>query len=332
MSDYSTPPEVSLLTVWRFVRRHWPIIVATSILSGSVLAAYRTTRPLEYTAVASFIPAVKRNVSPVSGLAAQFGLGGLVSEGMQSPQFFADLVRAPTLVHDVVLSRYRFTDNRTGQTRSGSLVDVYRAKGANEQQRVDDAARMLLKHVVTQVSPKTGLVTLQVTAASPPLAVQIAGSIINGVNAINLRLRQSQAAANREFAEEHVAELTAELRASEDRLQTFMQQNRDYRMSPRLQLEQERLSRDVAMRQEVYTNMASSYEQDRIESANDSPAIAVVDPPLEPARADPRGILSGAVAGLLLGAVVGVVLGGALEVVQHLRAMNDGAAGTAALG
>ena len=308
---------VTLATLIGFVMRHRKLILACSVGLAVLFGGLRLLQPPAYTAFASFIPQSKRNASPVSGLAAQFGIAALSQEGSQSPQFFADLVTSPSVLRDVALASYSY--DRNGSKVTQTLVQIYRSRGRSAEERTEAATNELEKHISTTVSVKTGLIALKVTERNPDLAVQIASVIIDRVNAINLRLRQSQANADRQFAELQVAGLAGELRAAEDRLQQFMQENRDIR-NPRLSLEQERLSRDVALKQSVYSGMQSSYEQDRIESLRDNPVIAVVDAPIRPATPDSRGILKALLGGLLLGLLAGIGVSFAIDVYRDYAA------------
>lgn len=295
---------MTLTTLIAFVAHHRRLISVCSLAGGVLLAGSRLIQPPVYTAFVSFIPQSKRNASPVSGLAAQFGLSSLSQEGSQSPQFFADLVTSPTVLRDVATARYTF--NANGHRVTQSLVQAYGKGNGSSGEQVEAAAKELSEHLSTSVSVKTGLITLKVAQSNPDLAAQIASTLIDRINAVNLRLRQEQASADRQFAELQVAGLAAELRAAEDRLQQFMQENRDIR-TPRLTLEQDRLSRDVSMKQAVYSAMQSSYEQDRIESLRDNPVIAVVDYPTRPPTPDSRGLFQGLVGGLFLGFLIGVI-------------------------
>jgi len=89
--------------------------------------------------------------------------------------------------------------------------------------------------------------------------------------------RQSQAAAERGFTEERMAEAQEELRAAENELQRFLQNNRQFQNSPELVFQHDRLQRRVAMRQQVYTSLVQSYEQARIDEVPNTPVITVVE-------------------------------------------------------
>jgi uncharacterized protein involved in exopolysaccharide biosynthesis len=313
--SFDSSTKRSMLSV---MLEHRRLIIALSVFGGLAGLTWQLLQPRHFTSYASFIGQSKRGASPLAGFAAQFGLAGIGSDGAQSPQFFDDLVTAPGVLRDVASSTYDFIDN--GKRRSASLVDIYALDPSDKPQdlRLQHATQHLAKQISTSLSPKTGLISLEVRSPNPDLSVQIAKTIIEKVDAVNLRLRQTQAVADRQFAEMRVSELGSELHAAENRLSEFMATNKDFRSSARLELEQQRLSREVEMRQSVYGSMAASYEQDRIESVRDNPVITVVDFPIRPAKADSRGLAKGLVIGLFLGAMF-ATLGAYLKDMWVLR-------------
>ena len=312
---FEVPTDRSMLAV---VMDHHRLIIGGALIAGLAGLGWQLFQPRHFTSYASFIGQSKRGGSPLAGFAAQFGLAGIGSDGAQSPQFFDDLVTTPGVLRDVASSTYNYVDD--GHPRSGTLVDIYALDPRDKPQdlKLQHATEHLAKQISTSLSPKTGLISLEVRSPNPDLSVQVAKNIIDKVDAVNLRLRQTQAVADRQFAEMRVSELGSELHAAENRLSEFMATNKDFRSSARLELEQQRLSREVEMRQSVYGSMAASYEQDRIESVRDNPVITIVDFPIRPAKADSRGLGKGLLIGLFLGGML-ATLGAYLKDMWALR-------------
>jgi uncharacterized protein involved in exopolysaccharide biosynthesis len=147
--------------------------------------------------------------------------------------------------------------------------------------------------------------------------------ILDRLNWFNLVTRQSQAGAERRFMEGRLDEARAELRTAEDRLQNFLQRNRDFRNSPELTFQQDRLARDVQMRQQVYTSLAQAYEQARIEEVRDTPVITVVEQPDLPIRPDRRGAARSALVALIAGGMLGTLIAFVMTVMERERALNE---------
>jgi LPS O-antigen subunit length determinant protein (WzzB/FepE family) len=136
----------------------------------------------------------------------------------------------------------------------------------------------------------------------------MATALLNGINDFNGRTRQGQASAERQFDEGRLAMAGDDLRIAEDRLARFLQTNRDIRSSPELMLQQERIQRDLGLRQQVFTSLTQAYEDAGMREARDIPVITVVEPPSVPALPEPRKRLVSLLLGLLLGGFVGVFL------------------------
>jgi len=163
---------------------------------------------------------------------------------------------------------------------------------------------------------KSGLVTVSVRAESAELSQQIASRVLQLLNRFNLDRRRSQAAEERRFVEGRVGEVKSELRLAEDRLQYFLQANRDYGNSPSLRFQQERLAADVALQRQLFTTLTQSYEQAKIEEVRDTPVITVVELPEVPARPDSRGLLLRALGGFVAGMLLGMAIA-ALSALTH---------------
>ena len=99
------------------------------------------------------------------------------------------------------------------------------------------------------------------------------------VNDYNLRRRQSQARQEREFLEGRLTEVRRELSQAEDSLARFSRRNRRLADSPELQVEQERLQRQVTLRQQVYLTLAQNFEAAKLEEVRSTPLISVIDQP-----------------------------------------------------
>jgi uncharacterized protein involved in exopolysaccharide biosynthesis len=259
-----------------------------------------------YTAVATFTPQSRRLPSTLSGLASQFGLSLPGAETNQSPAFYADLLGSREVLEGVVDSQYTIPVD--GKEESGTLVDLFKSDGRTPALKREAAIRRLRQATEVATSIKTGVVQLKVRMRYPELARLVAERFLELVNSFNLRSRQSQASAERQFTEQRVAEVRLELKAAEDREQEFLQRNRDFRNSPELTFTHDRLAREVAMRQQIYTGLMQAYEQAKIEEVRDTPVITVIERPETPARPDPRGTVRKTFLALLLGGMIGVFL------------------------
>ena len=282
------------------------MIASFALLGLILLPGLGLLSPRTFTSGSVFMPQTRSAASSLSGLAATLGFTLPSTESGQTPAFYADLIESRSILGAVVDSQFEYR-TAEGPAR-GTLVEIYRSKGDTPALRRDAAIRRLRDEVEASTVQKTGVVELDVTAEHPVLAQQINQRLIDLVNEFNLRTRQSQAAKEREFTERRLGEVRQELRTTEDRLQNFLQRNRDYTNSPELTFQVERLQREVSMRQEVFTTLAQAYEQAKIEEVRDTPVITVVQTPELPVRPDSRWLVVKALLGLLLGLLLGAAL------------------------
>ena len=305
------------------LRNRWRI-VRWALGGALVTLALVWTRPALFTASASFIPqGADPGRSGLASLAGQFGVavpsGG---QGSLTPDFYVRLIKSRELLGNVARDTIFVTES--GNKRI-AVEDLLKIDPGPPALREDAAVEELSKQVIAGTSKATGVVEFRVATEWPSVSLAIASRLLAGVNEFNQRTRRDQAASERKFVESRLAVAGGELRAAEDRLQSFMQGNRQYG-SPDLQLTRDRLQRDVGLRQQVYTTLMQSYEEVRMREVRDTPVITVIDQPSVPAKPAPRGRGSRALLGLLLGMMLGALLVFVGEVMTKRRAVGDAAA------
>jgi uncharacterized protein involved in exopolysaccharide biosynthesis len=304
--DTESAEEVSFLGLANVVLRYRGLVALTALITALIVVSVVLILPRTYTSQSTFMPQAKKNPTGLSGLAAQFGFTLPLTDPGQSPAFYADLATSRTILGQVVETTYRF--DRDGKQVEGSLIAFYKSKGETPERRRDAAIRRLKDEIEATTVQKTGTVELAVTSRQPGLALQINRRVLDLINEFNLRTRQSQAAEERRFTERRLGEVRQDLRAAEDRLQQFLQRNRDLINSPELMFQRDRLQREVAMQQEVFTSLANAVEQAKIEEVRDTPVLTTVQQPEAPVRPDRRGLVVKAILALLGGSMLGGIL------------------------
>jgi uncharacterized protein involved in exopolysaccharide biosynthesis len=258
---------------------------------------------------ASFI--VKNTRTPVQLPGGAAALGVTLSAYMefsQSVAFYADLSRAMNILRIVAAKDYVTLDS------NGKRVPLPEAMGIRTKRRaeaVEEAARQLDRDVSYAIGSRTGVVRLHVKSRDPMVAQQIGANIIDEVDKWSKKQGHEQAILERKFMEQLVADARTKLAQAEQNEKTFLQVNSLGATSPALRIEYNRLSREVTMRQEIYTSLAQTLEQAKIEEVRTPEVISVIespDLPVEPQRREAlRTTLTGLAAGLLVGMVLAVL-------------------------
>lgn len=262
--------------------------------------------PRSYTASSSFmLQAAEGTPSRLAGIASQLGFVVPTAESGTTPAFYEDLLRSRTTLGRVVGSEYAFAVGE--QEMTGNLLELYDIKAESEALRREGAIKRLLGEVAVSTGVETGIVRLSVTTRWAPLAEQIVSRMLEVVSDFDLKVRQSQAGAERKFIEERLADVRGELRAAENALERFLRENRDFD-APELIFERDRLRREVFMRQEIYTSLGQSYEQARIDEVRNTPVITIIEQPEIPPLPDRRWLRLKGLAAIFLGLTIAVIV------------------------
>ena len=110
-----------------------------------------------------------------------------------------------------------------------------------------------------------------------------------------------------------------ELEAGEEALKDFREQNRSILESPQLQLEQDRLSRDISVHIGVYTTLKQQLETAKINEMKEKEYVLFLDPPKVPiSPVNPRKKLK-----IILAGFLGIGLGILLAFIKEYTSNSD---------
>ena len=305
--DEPNDDEISLFEVAGFVVQ-WRRVIVLAAMVGVLLSLPAVlTAKFEYVASASFLPNGGESgaLSSAAGLAAQFGFSMPRSGGSErSPAFYEELLKSREILDGLV--RGGVLVLTPGGARHVDLAEHFEIEGRTEDEQSERTRRHLAEAVIeVRVGRETGIVSLSVRTDGPELSAGIGRALLELISAFDLESRQSEASAERGFAEGRLKQLQEELALVEDSLRAFLDENRQFSNSSQLTFQHDRLQRKVGMRQELVTAMAQAYEQARIDEVRTTPVITVIDEPEAPGLPEPRGRLRK----LLLGAIFGTLVG-----------------------
>jgi capsule polysaccharide export protein KpsE/RkpR len=238
-----------------------------------------------------------------TGLLSQLGL--VVSRGTsQGVAFFSELLRSAPLLRETAKGPYTVVTSKG--TVTGPLARFYGFKGRPELYQ-DEMTKVLTDNIRMTSSVRTGNLWIFVDAPYPELSQQIAANLVAELDDFSRRRRHAQAAAEREFIQERLAEARAELRAAEEQVVQFHITNLDF-SSPALNMANTRLQRDVTMKQQLYTSLLQSYDRARMDEARNQPVITELESPERPLKAERSSAASMPLLGAITGMLIAIVL------------------------
>jgi uncharacterized protein involved in exopolysaccharide biosynthesis len=295
------------------------LLVALPLVFALIAVAFVIPRPRFYLARAAFIASEPQSMSgtlgALSSVASQLGVPALsavaASSATGSAQFYGDLLSSGAILHAIVTTTYDASapGEFGGAPFKGNLVQYLRIEAKTPTDQEIAAMKSFAKNMlVVTVDRPTGIVRLQVRTKNRQLSALVSRRLLDLVNDFNLRRRQTQAGAEREFDARRSQAALDSLHLAEAALADFRATNIDFSRSPRLGTREAELQRRVSLAQQIYTTIAQRYELANIEAVRNTPVVTVLDAPEGLVEAQPRhtvAIVFGAFAfGLVVASMV----------------------------
>lgn len=284
-------------------RRRW-FSVGLSLGTGILAVGLGLLLPRWYTSGASLTvdtgPSLGASAGML-GIASQLGIAS--AGGQSSPLFYGDLLQSRA-VQDRILTA------PLPVGRNGALTSLLSLWGRSETPNAQTwaaARKKLSAHLTTSVNARTGVISFSVDGPSATAAKLMADTALLALNEVIVSLRRQRATAERRFLEARWDAAGDSVRVHEGDLRAFYERNR-IAQSPALQFEEARLRRDIERLSSVYAQLGTQLEQARIQEIRDTPAVGIIDRPIEPARKSAPHLSTLGVVGILLGAVVSLIL------------------------
>lgn len=310
--------EITLLALATVLLRWRRTIIALALVGGIVGLVRGLTSPRVYRSEAVFIPQ-GASESPNAGLAAaasQLGVRVPTTGGSWGPKIYIKVLHSRALLSRIALDTIVVTEQGG---RRLTFADVVGAGGPTPAAKGEAASGSLRSFIFPEEVEDLGGVRVIVTSPWPSVSLGLAERLVHGVNQFNVETRKSQAAAERQFVEVQAYDAERALRNAEDRLQSFLQRNREITGSPMLAVERDRLQREVTLRQELHTSWLKSREDARIREVRDTPVITVFEEPRLAKASEPRGASKKAVVGAIAGGLLGVLIALATQMLGIIR-------------
>ena len=243
-----------------------------------------------YTSKTKIVSSTMRgNASQLSGLASQIGLN--IQLGQQDQNYvYEDIIKSRQIAEKILVKNFK--TEKFGQDISLLQLITY---GDDEPEFSKDTLlflgieKFLLEMINVSKDIQTGIHTISVNSFEPKLSFEIAKSITDELQKHQHEYNKTITSKTRNFIEDRIVETKAELEKAEEKLKDFRQQNRRIENSFLLQMEEERLSREVTVLIGVFTTLKQQLETAKIEEVRESDYIIVVDPPFVPVlRSSPK--------------------------------------------
>ena len=264
-------------------------ILLGALSMSVVFLAVTFVMPITYQAESTIIPAPSHDASSIlSQLGANLADLGLRAAGSAdySPMY-SEIVRSHRILGELLARSYK-TD-RSDQTVP--LIDMVQPNG-QAAKRQELAFRRLRGDVDAVLDNRTGVLTIRVRARRPEVAAAVANTLDTLLQQFMLHSMSTQAGENRRFVEGRLSEVGQTLAHAEAALLDFRERNVRIGNSPRLLLDEGRLTRTLREQEEIYLTLQRQYELAKLEELRDVPTLSILDPAVRPiSKYSPKRIM-----------------------------------------
>jgi uncharacterized protein involved in exopolysaccharide biosynthesis len=148
----------------------------------------------------------------------------------------------------------------------------------------DELLHKLRKVITVEYEAKSSILWIKTRHRDKNVATHIANQLVKELRRFDSDVLLTRARYSLQFVSNRLAETKDALSLSESRLAEFRESNARIGNAPRLRLAEERLLRDLRLKEELYGLLSREYENARIQERRDAPVFSVVDPAVPPAR------------------------------------------------
>lgn len=317
-SDPDAGEDLSLGELFTVLLRARNAIMAAAAVGFLLGAAYGLVGTRLYSSGATFVPqAPGADVAGGGSLAlaaSQFGIRMPSSGAGWGVPIYLEVIYSRSLLAPIALDTLAVAEEG-GRRRA--VADLLEVDGPDGPKRLEMTVRALRNVIRASENKKVGAVQVIVTTKWPSVSYALAERLLADVNRFNLQQRQSQAGAERRFAEQKAREAERALEEAEARMRQFLEQNRVLE-SPGLTYQRERIQREITIRQQTYMTLLQSFSEARLREVRDTPVITLLESPYVPAI----GLSSRTAMKAVGGAFVLGLLATALALVRHARSTS----------
>ena len=215
----------------------------------------------------------------------QLSLGGLSQFGLQMPFSQGSATGKLSIVSELVgsfsfLEKILNDDVRISENEFTSLYNYLNQDGpdSSHQLTVDLVNKLTTKISVTE-NYQSFIVKIKVTDENKYFAQSLNELIILKLNAILSEMNKQVAYEKLTFINQRISEVNKDLNEAEDALKDFKYKNKQINSSVTLQLESERLIRNLAFQTSIMSTLLGQREVAKIQNIDDAKLFNVLDSP-----------------------------------------------------
>ena len=251
------------------------------------------------------------NLGGLAGLASQFGVNipsGGVKTDLSSPSLFPELLRSRTFGEKVLAKNFYTQEFGKELTLLAILTHGNDPPKYGKDTLITKALGSLGSILQFKSNTTNPFSVLRVTATEPVFAKELAEVVLIELEALNRFFKSQTVNEKTTFIENRIASVDEDLELSEKKLKEFNEQNRQI-SSPSLELQLDRLTRNVEIQKGIFLTLKQQLELAKIEEVQETSIVQILDRPQVPLRPSNINLKLSVISSAALGLVVGLLFG-----------------------
>ena len=265
-------------------------------------------KPIYESSATILLPENKGNMGGLSGLASQFGVNvpGSAEIDLSSPSLFPELIKSRVFAERILIKNFYSVQFKRELPLISILSSDTSIKNLDNE-RITQQTMMAFQNMVL-FENEGKFSELIISAPEPKFAQKLNIVVLDELKSLNRFFKSQHLNEKTTFIENRIKSVESDLILSEKLLKSFREQNRQL-SSPALQLDQERLARNVEVQKEIFLTLKQQLELSKIEEIQGSSIVQVLDKPSLPLGASNKNIKFSLLLAGLLGLGLGVTVG-----------------------
>jgi len=252
------------------------------------------------------------NLGSLAGLASQFGVtipSGAKKTDLSSPSLYPELLRSRTFAEKILDKKFYLNEYQKEMSLLSILTHGDSPTKIGRDTLIGKAVGELNTKVLGYTkNMKSDVSVIQVTTSEPLFAKELLTLVLKELEDLNRSYRSQTIREKIAFIENRISSVEDDLKNSEKRLKDFNEKNRQI-SSPALELDQERLYRDVDIQKGIYLTLKEQLELGKIEEIQEASIVQILDYPQIPLGPANINLVSNVLLSALLGLGLGIAIG-----------------------
>jgi uncharacterized protein involved in exopolysaccharide biosynthesis len=249
------------------------------------------------------------NVGGLASLASQFGVNVPtdVQADLSNPSLFPELLRSRTFAEKILDKKFYTKEFGKELSLLAILTHGDEPPKVGRDALVTSALGALGEMLEFDQSPTVKFSVIKATTSEPLFAKQLAEIALAELEALNRFFKSQVINEKTAFINQRISAVNGDLEASEQGLKDFNEQNRQI-SSPALQLDQERLARNVAIQRGIFLTLKQQLELAKIEEVQEASIVQVLDKPQIALGPSNKNLKMSVLLAVVLGIGLGIIL------------------------